>query len=195
MKVEPVILDGKFVRLEPLKPEHFASLYDAASEESLWRWTVNKINTEDDLHRYVATAFDEQQRGVSLPFVTIDKASGKVIGSTRFGNIDTKHRHVEIGWTWIHPDFQRTRINTEAKLLMLTHAFETWKCLRIELKTNVLNEKSRNAIQRLGAKQEGIFRKNTINDDGTLRDTVYYSILDDEWPQVKANLEEKLNRN
>lgn len=195
MKVEPVILEGKFVRLEPLKLEHFDQLYTAASEESLWLWTVNKIKTEDDLRRYVETAFDEQRRMVSLPFVTVDKASEKIIGSTRFGNIDTKNRHVEIGWTWIHPEFQRTQINTEAKLLMLTHAFETWKCLRVELKTNVLNEKSRNAIQRLGAKQEGIFRKNTINDDGTLRDTVYYSVLDDEWAQIKASLEMKLSHN
>lgn len=195
MKVEPIILEGKYVRLEPLQSEHFAALYEVAANESLWRWTVNKVESEDDLRRYLETALDERRRGAALPFVTIDKASETIVGSTRFGNIDAKNRRAEIGWTWIHPKWQRAPINTEAKLLMLTHAFENWRCLRVELKTNVLNEKSRNAIERLGAKQEGIFRKHMINDDGSSRDTVYYSILDDEWAQAKANLEQKLNRN
>ena len=111
-----------------------------------------------------------------------------VIGSTRFGGIDTKNRRAEIGWTWINPKWQRTAINTEAKLLMLKHAFEVWKCIRVELKTDVLNEKSRNAILRIGAKEEGIFRQHLITDSGRFRDTVYFSIIDTEWEAMKANL-------
>ena len=120
-------------------------------------------------------------------------ASGKVIGSTRFGNIDAANLRAEIGWTWITPAFQRTAVNTEAKLLMLTHAFETWKCIRVELKTDALNERSRAAIKRLGATEEGIFRKHMICDTGRFRDSVYFSIIDTEWPMVKENLRGKLS--
>jgi RimJ/RimL family protein N-acetyltransferase len=137
---------------------------------------------------------EEQARGVSLPFATIEKSSGKIVGSTRFGNIDAKNLRAEIGWTWLNPKWQRTFVNTGAKLLMLTHAFETWKCIRVELKTDALNEKSRSAILRLGAKQEGIFRQHMICGSGRLRDTVYFSILDNEWQSVKENLLQKLGR-
>jgi RimJ/RimL family protein N-acetyltransferase len=147
---------------------------------------------EDSMAAYVRSTLADQEKGVSRPFVTREAESGTIIGSTRFGNIDISNRSVEIGWTWISPKWQRTLINTEAKLLMLTHAFETWGCVRVELKTDALNEKSRNAILRIGAKQEGIFRKHVICDTGRFRDSVYFSIIDEEWEGVKANLQKNL---
>jgi RimJ/RimL family protein N-acetyltransferase len=151
-----------------------------------------QIKTEADLQNYVETALDEQRRGVSLPFATVLKETGHTIGSTRFGNIDLANKRVEIGWTWIGLEFQRTFVNTEAKFLMLRYAFETWNCNRVELKTDALNERSRRAILRIGAKEEGILRKHAVTDSGRLRDTVYFSILDDEWQAVKQNLQNKL---
>ncbi len=192
MKIKEIILEGKFVSLVPLRLEHLDGLYKAGLDESLWFWTVNVIKNSDDMRHYVETALNEFKRKVSLPFVTIEKSGGKIVGSTRFGNIDPKNRKVEIGWTWINPCWQRTFINTEAKLLMLTHAFGTWNCIRVELKTDVLNEKSRNAILRIGAKEEGILRQHVITDAGRFRDSVYFSIIDSEWREVKANLEKKL---
>ncbi|MBA3694557.1 MAG: GNAT family N-acetyltransferase [Acidobacteria bacterium] len=192
MKIEAVTLEGKSVRLAPLKLEHLSELYEAASDESLWLWTANIIKSREDMLSYVETALDEQTRKVSLPFVTINKSANKIVGSTRFGNIDVKNRRVEIGWTWINPKWQRSFVNTEAKFLMLTHAFEIWRCVRVELKTDALNEKSRNAILRLGAKEEGILRRHQITDAGRFRDTVYFSIIDSEWQTVKANLTDKL---
>jgi len=188
MKIETIILEGKDVRLEPLRIEHLENLCKVGFEESIWRWTTMQIKTNSDMRRYLETALDEQNRGVSLPFVTIEKSSDKIVGSTRFGNIDRQNRRVEIGWTWINPNWQRTVINTEAKFLMLRHAFESWKCIRVELKTDALNEKSRNAILRLGAKEEGVLRQHLINDSGRFRDTVYFSIIDTEWEKVKENL-------
>ncbi|MGI8554961.1 MAG: GNAT family N-acetyltransferase [Pyrinomonadaceae bacterium] len=192
MQIELVILEGEFIRLEPLRIEHLENFWKVGADETLWRWTANVVENKNDLRRYVETALDEQRRGVSLPFVTIEKAENKIVGSTRFGNIDAKNRRAEIGWTWINPKWQRTRVNTEAKFLMLTHAFETWNCIRVELKTDALNEKSRNAILRLGAKEEGIFRQHLITETGRIRDTVYFSILDSEWKNVKENLDKKL---
>ncbi len=195
MKVGKVILDGEFVRLEPLEPEHHAALCEAGLDDEIWRWSPDQMTTPEAMKNYIDTALDEQFRGVSLPFVTIEKSSEKVVGSTRFGNISAENLRAEIGWTWINPAWQRTYVNTEAKLLMLTYAFETWKCLRVEFKTDALNEKSRNAILRLGAKQEGIFRQHMICQSGRLRDSVYFSILDNEWQKVKENLWRKLGRN
>ncbi|MDQ3181639.1 MAG: GNAT family N-acetyltransferase [Acidobacteriota bacterium] len=195
MKVEKIRLEGKFVRLETLQIGHLEQLCEVGLEESLWLWTANIIKTSADMKRYIETALDEFRRGVSLPFVTIEKSSEKIVGSTRFGNIDAKNRKAEIGWTWINPRWQRTFVNTEAKLLMLTHAFETWKCIRVELKTDVLNEKSQNAMLRIGAQKEGILRRHLITDAGRFRDSVYFSIIDSEWQTVKANLEAKLRNN
>lgn len=193
MIVEPVILERDFVRLEPLSPEHLDALCAVGLDETLWRWTANIINSREDMQRYMETAFDEQRRGVSLPFATIEKSSEKAVGSTRFGNIDVKNRRAEIGWTWINPKWQRSVINTEAKFLMLRHAFETWKCIRVELKTDALNKKSRRAILRIGAAEEGILRRHQITESGRVRDTVYFSILDSEWREVKGNLLAKLS--
>ncbi len=192
MNIEKVILQGKFVTLAPLAYEHLDALYEAASDESIWLWTTNVVKSKDDLRRYIETALEEFERKASLPFVTMEKSSEKIVGSTRFGNLDRKNQKAEIGWTWINPAWQRSFINTEAKLLMLTHAFEIWKCVRVEFKTDVLNEKSRKAIRRLGAKEEGILRQHVFTDTGRLRDTVYFSIIDKEWQNVKANLSAKL---
>jgi RimJ/RimL family protein N-acetyltransferase len=144
------------------------------------------------MRTYVEAALREQAAGVSLPFATIDLASGRVIGSTRYGNIDRANRRVEIGWTWVAPPWQRTPVNTEAKYLMLGHAFETLGCMRVELKTDSLNERSRAAILRIGAQQEGIFRNHMVTESGRIRHSVYFSLIDSEWPAVKARLEEKL---
>jgi RimJ/RimL family protein N-acetyltransferase len=192
MKIDPVTLEGEFVRLEPMRIEHIEPLYTAGADESLWRWTTNFVTDISDMRTYVETALEDFERRFALPFVTIDKAENVIVGSTRLGNIDTKNRRAEIGWTWINPNWQRTFINSEAKLLMLTHAFETWNCVRVELKTDVFNEKSRNAIQRIGAKEEGILRRHMLTYSGRFRDSVYFSIIDSEWQDVKENLSAKL---
>jgi N-acetyltransferase len=194
MKIEPVLLENEFVSLVQLGSEHLEALCEVGLEEAIWSWSPEQIATPEAMRRYVETALDERKRGVSMPFVTIEKATKKVVGATRFGNIDAINRRTEIGWTWINPAWQRTYVNTNAKLLMLTHAFETWKCIRVEFKTDTLNEKSRNAILRLGAEQEGIFRQHMICASGRLRDSVYFSILDNEWQNVKENLLRKLGK-
>ncbi len=173
---------------------HHAQLCEAGLEPDIWRWTTSVAQTPEDVRTYIETALKWQAEGHALPFATIEKSSGRAAGSTRFGNIDRANRRVEIGWTWLGLAWQRTPVNTEAKYLMLRHAFETWGCLRVELKTDALNERSRAAILRLGAQEEGVFRKHMIVTGGRVRDTVYYSIVDDEWPAVKARLEEKLAR-
>lgn len=188
-------LNGRFISLEPMTIKHHSELCEIGLKNEIWRWSPEQISTPTAMKKYIETALDEQANGQSLPFVTREKSSNKIVGSTRFGNIDVKNRRAEIGWTWINPMWQRTYVNTEAKLLMLTQAFEVWNCIRVELKTDLLNEKSRNAIVRLGAKEEGIFRHHIICQNGRLRDTVYFSILKSEWNSVKENLLRKLGRN
>jgi N-acetyltransferase len=195
MNIEEMVLDGQVVRLKPLKLQHLDGLCAVGLDEEIWRWSPSQIKNYADMKNYVESALNEQKQGISLPFATVDKNTKKVVGSTRFGNIDVKNRRVEIGWTWIGKDWQRTAVNTEAKLLMLRHAFENWKCIRVELKTDALNEKSRKAILRIGAKEEGIFRQHMITDSGRFRDSVYYSILDTEWQNVKSNLEARVGLN
>ncbi|MGH2400992.1 MAG: GNAT family N-acetyltransferase, partial [bacterium] len=191
-QIQPVVLDGRSVRLEPLSPEHLTSLLEVGLDPELWRWTVGVLRTAGDLEDYIRKALAEQAQGISLPFATIHKPSGRTVGSTRFGNIDRSNRRVEIGWTWIGRPWQRTVVNTEAKFLMLRHAFEEWGCLRVEFKTDRLNEQSRRALLRIGAKEEGIFRSHMITETGRVRDSVYFSIIAAEWPEVRARLEEKL---
>lgn len=193
MKIEPVLLEGKKIMLEPLSLAHHDDLCEAGLHEQIWQLAPVALKTTEDMQSYIQAALDEQARGVSLPFATVEKASGKAIGSTRFGNIDAANKRVEIGWTWIAPGWQRTFVNTEAKYLMLKHAFETWRCNRVEFKTDALNERSRNAILRIGAKAEGIFRQHMVTESCRLRDSAYFSIINTEWPEVKAILEEKLN--
>lgn len=194
MEPKRIILEGEFGRLEPLQIEHLNALYEAGADESVWRLSPTFITSLEDMRRYVETALAEERRGVSLPFVTIVQSSNVIVGSTRFGNLDPANRRTEIGWTWLNPQWQRTFVNTEAKLLMLRHAFEVWGCIRVEFKTDALNEKSRRAILRLGATEEGIFRQHMITDTGSLRDSVYFSILDKEWEMVKQDLLTKLHR-
>ena len=190
MDVRPVTLEGRHARLEPLDlTRHWDGLRAVGLASELWRFTAAKVRDEADLRRYLDKALGEQREGSSLPFATVHRASGRVAGSTRFGNITREHRRVEIGWTWLGLEFQRTALNTEAKLLMLTHAFEVWGCMRVELKTSRTNEKSRAALRRLGLVEEGTFRKWMFNEDGTPRDTVWFSVVDDEWPAMKARLE------
>ena len=193
MTVAPVTLEGQFVRLEPLSMAHHAALWEIAQDAELWRWTASDVRTPEDLRRYMETALHEQAEGRALPFATVSKADARPVGSTRFGNIDPLNRRVEIGWTWIGRAWQRTALNTEAKLMMLKHAFENLGCIRVELKTDALNQQSRAAIARLGAKEEGTFRKHIVTQRGRQRDTVFYSILDEEWPLVKSRLEARLS--
>jgi len=193
MDIHPVTLEGRHVRLAPLSLDHMAALCEVGLDEDLWRWTTTQVRTPDEMRRYLETALEEGARGISQPFVTIDNSSGRPVGSTRFGNIDRANRRVEIGWTWIAPAWQRTPVNTEAKYLMLGHAFETLGAIRVELKTDSLNERSRRAILRIGAREEGTFRNHMITHTGRIRHTVYYSIIESEWVAVKASLEEKLS--
>jgi RimJ/RimL family protein N-acetyltransferase len=192
MNVVPVVLEGRHVRLEPLSQANHADLAAVGLDEELWRWIPVPVRTPEEMSAYIATALEEQARGVSLPFALIEKASGRAIGSTRFGNIDRTHHRVEIGWTWVAPPWQRTAVNTEAKYLLLRHAFETLGCIRVELKTDSLNERSRNAILRIGAREEGTFRNHMITSTGRIRHTVYFSILDSEWPAVKSGLQSRM---
>ena len=193
MNPTPVTLEGRHVRLEPLSLAHVEPLY-AASDPELWRWTLTQIASMEDMRAYVEAALEAQRAGIALPFATIDPSSGDIIGSTRFGSIDLANHHVEIGWTWLRRDRQRTACNTEAKYLMLRHAFDVLGCVRVELKTDVLNERSRAAILRIGAIEEGTLRAHLKTASGRMRDSVYYSILDREWPAVRARLEEMLAR-
>jgi N-acetyltransferase len=192
MAIWPVILEGRYVRLEPLTADHTAGLAEIGLDEDLWRWIPTPVRTLQEMSAYVQTALGERANSSALPFVLIDKVSGRVIGSTRYGNIDRVHHRVEIGWTWVAQQWQRSAINTEAKYLLLRHAFETLRCIRVELKTDSLNERSRAAILRIGAREEGTFRNHMITASGRIRHTVYFSILDSEWPDVKTRLESKL---
>jgi RimJ/RimL family protein N-acetyltransferase len=189
--VLPLTLEGSIVRLEPVRGEHARLFWEVVKNDldDVFRWIPYSMKTPADFERLIDKAFEEQERGESVVFATVENSSGRVIGSTRFMNIDRVNRRVEIGSTWIALAWQRTGVNTEAKYLMLRHAFEVWKCMRVELKTDALNQKSRNAILRIGAKEEGTLRRHLLTWTGRVRDTVYFSILDHEWPEVKARLE------
>jgi len=193
MNVIPVALEGRHVRLEPLQTEHVPALWEAGKDPVLWRWTQSNVLSLNDMENYVAKALTDRDQVKALPFVIREREKGEIIGSTRYGSIETAHRRLEIGWTWISPRWQRTPINTECKYLLLCHAFEKLGCIRVELKTDALNVKSRNAILRIGAKEEGVLRRHMITATGRIRDTAYYSIIDPEWPSVKARLEEYLS--
>lgn len=192
MDPSPVVLEGSLARLEPLREDHLPALIAIGLDPELWRWTVALVRTPEDMRHYVRVALDLAERGEALPFVTIEKSTMRVAGSTRFGNIDRANRRVEIGWTWLGREFQRTGINTEVKYLMLRHAFEVMQCLRVELKTDALNLQSRTAIERIGAREEGTLRSHMVTETGRIRDTVYYSILADEWPTVRRWFEARL---
>lgn len=206
MEVVPLTLEGEHVRLEPLTMAHEAALADAAADGELWNTQVTIIPRREGMKDYIQFALDGLAQGNQLPFVIARKAqpdtaspddanvnsANRIVGSTRFYEIFPADRKCAIGYTWLAQSAQRTPINTECKLLLLTHAFETWNCVRVELITDVLNEQSRAAILRLGARQEGILRKHLILPSGRVRDSVFFSITDDEWPEVKSKLQAKL---
>lgn len=188
------VLGGEHVRLEPLEATHLDALIAAGSDPAIWTWYPDSAATPDGMRRFVDVSLAARAAGTALPFVQIDVASGAVIGSTRFGAFDHRHRRAEIGWTWLAPAYQRTPINTESKYLMLRHAFETLDLMRVEFKTDALNEKSRRALSRIGATEEGIFRRHMLTGSGRVRDSVYFSVVDVEWPQVKRHLEALMAR-
>lgn len=192
MDLRPVELVGRIVRLEPLRLEHVPALAAAGCHEELWRWTPMRILTEPDMKSFVETALEWEAAGTALPFVTRSVRTGEVIGSTRFANVDVANRRVEIGWTWVTPAWQRGGANVEAKYLMLAHAFESLGCIRVEFKTDVLNQQSRRALAGIGAVEEGVLRNHMIVWNGRLRDSVYFSVLPSEWPAVRERLERKL---
>jgi RimJ/RimL family protein N-acetyltransferase len=193
--VSPVTLQGKHVRLEPMTEAHVPGLTEIGVGQTFWDFMLyGNIQTETDMRNWVLDILSRAEKGTDLPFVAIHLASGRVAGATRYLNIMPKDRGLEIGGTWYGTDFQRTPVNTECKYLLLTHAFETLKCIRVQLKTDKRNERSQKAIERLGAKKEGILRNHMILPDGRYRDSVFYSILDTEWADVKRNLEARLSR-
>lgn len=188
----PPVLEGRHVRLEPLTREHVDGLTSIGCEPALWTWVPAVVASRADMERYVEAALDDQARGTAMPFAQVDRLTGIVAGCTRFGNMALEHRRVEIGWTWLGLPWQRTALNTEAKWLLLRYAFETLGCERVELKTDALNTTSRSAIRRIGAREEGTLRHHMLTASGRWRDTVYYSILRDEWPGVSERLQQRL---
>ncbi len=194
MNLAAIALEGRHVRLAPMGLHHVDALWAAAQDPKTWEFSSAVIRNLEECRTYVETAVSWQSAGTAVPFVIMDRASGQVIGSTRFANIDRTHRRVEIGWTWLNPKWWRSAMNTEAKYLMLRHAFEEWKCMRVELKTGHKNVRSQDAIERIGGVREGTLRKHMVQPDGSIRDSVYFSILDDEWPTVKSRLEARLSR-
>ena len=192
MWIDPITLEGNYVRLEPMSEAHLAGLQAAAAHPEIWDWTWPGEDPET-VAEWMQASFKARDAGSDQPFTTIDKATGEIVGSTRFMGITAEHKRLEIGNTWLCPSAQRSPINTEAKLLMMTHAFEEKDTVRLEFKTHHRNEKSRNAILRLGAVQEGILRRHMIF-RGDYRDSVYFSVLQDEWPNVKQGLQAKLDR-
>jgi RimJ/RimL family protein N-acetyltransferase len=187
--VAPVLLEGVHVRLEPLSLDHHAGLCEVGMDDDLLQWTEAYDPTPAGLRAYIEAALRQQAEGTALPFAVVIRATGRPVGSTRYGNIDRAHRRVEIGWTWYARPWQRTAVNTETKYLLLRHAFETLGCIRVEFKTDALNQRSRRALLRIGAKEEGVFRHHMLLPSGRIRDTVYFSIIDDEWPAVQQHLE------
>ncbi len=193
--VRPVTLTGKYVRLEPLSEAHVPALAQIGCDDRIWALMLyGWIRSEADMRRWVRDLLERQAQGTDVPFAVVHLASGRVAGATRYMEIRPPHRGLEIGGTWYGLEFQRTVVNTEAKYLLLKHAFEELGAIRVQFKADVRNERSWRAIERLGAKREGVLRNHYILPDGTIRDSVYYSILDREWPEVKANLEAKLSR-
>ncbi|HEY2980097.1 MAG TPA: GNAT family protein [Anaerolineales bacterium] len=195
MDIRPVILSGRYVRLEPLTLEHVPALAEIGVGQPFWNLLLyGDMKSVDDMRAWVGGILAAAARGTDLPFAVIHLESGRVAGATRYLNITPEHRGLEVGGTWYGPDFQRTPVNTECKLLLFQHAFETLGAIRLQLKTDLLNERSQRAIERIGAQKEGILRKHMILPDGRLRDSVFYSILDTEWPAVKQRLQEMLDR-
>lgn len=190
----PVTLGGKDARLEPLALAHADDLFAAGQDAEVWAYMpVPTPQRVDDVRAWIQVALDLQARGAVLPFAIVDLKTQRAIGSTRYLDISAPDRHVEIGWTWLGKNYWRTPINSECKFLLLQYAFETLGCIRVALKTDLRNERSQRAIERIGGMREGVLRRVVVMHDGYERSTVYYSILDDEWAGVKKRLLEKIN--
>jgi len=193
MQIQPIILTGNVVRLEPLSYDHIPDLTVAGQDLSIWRWMLyGELMTQETMHGFVQEMLNRQVRGADLPFAVIHLATNKAIGCTRFSYIQPSHRKLEIGGTWYGVEYQRTAVNTECKYLMLTQAFEIWQAIRVQFTADLNNVPSQRALERIGAVKEGILRNHFIRSNGNLRDSVIYSIINREWPQVKANLKAKL---
>jgi len=189
------VLEGELVRLEPMSLEHEDGLWEASRDERTWTWlSIHQPQTRDEMRAYVADAIANQAAGIEMPLVTIRRADDVVVGSTRFLALRPEHRTIEIGWTWLTPDAWGSGINVESKLLMFEHAFERLGCLRVELKTDARNERSRGAMAALPAEFEGVHRKAMLVRGGQRRDSAWYSVIDEEWPEVRANLLRRLGR-
>lgn len=193
MRVDPVVLTGNHVQLEPIGESHIGDLWKVAGDPDVWRFIPARVESEEDMRLLVRRGMQMAEAGLGLPFAQRAIADGQVAGGTGYWAIDTQHRRLEIGFTWLHPRWQRTAINTEAKYLLLRHAFEELGCIRIEFKTDSRNTRSRAALERIGAVAEGTFRNHMIMPDGVFRHSSYYSIIDSEWPAVKESLEAKLS--
>jgi len=190
--VGPVTLEGRIVRMEPLSLDHVPRLAEVALDPAIWRWTIARPRSEADLRDWAETAIRNREAGTEYPFATIEASTGRPIGSSRYMNIVLEHRRLEIGWTWLAPAWQRSGANREAKLLMLTHAFDVLGCRRVEFKTDSNNEPSRTALLGIGATFEGIFRKHMVMPGDGVRHSAWYSVIDDDWPTVKAALEARV---
>lgn len=186
------MLEGEHVRLEPLSTGHVEALSAVGLDGDLWTWIPRPVRTRDEMDAYVRTALDAVTHGEALPFAVVERATGVVVGSTRLGNVDLVQARAEVGWTWVARPWQRTAVNTEAKLLLLRHAFGPLGLRRVELRTDALNERSRRAILRLGAVEEGTLRRHLVTASGRVRDTVVFSVTDLDWPAVEAGLVRRL---
>ncbi|ESU30144.1 hypothetical protein G3A_23625 [Bacillus sp. 17376] len=189
-----VTLEGKTVKLLPMETSQLDGLWEAGQNQSIWEFTSSKVRSKEDMKKVIEAAMVEREKGTQIPFIVLDNKSDKIVGSSRYLDISEAHKSLEIGWTWYSPDYWRTSVNTETKLLMLQHAFEKMEVNRVQFCTDYRNVRSKNAIARLGAQKEGVLRKHRIIADGYVRDTVVFSILKEEWPQIKTGLQEKLNR-
>lgn len=195
MEVKPIVLTGKHVRLEPMTEAHIPALAEIGVGQDFWDFMLyGRMDSEEDMRAWVVDILSRAETGTDVPFVAIHLASGRVAGATRYLNIVPKDRGLEIGGTWYGVEFQRTAVNTECKYLLLRHAFETLGCIRVQLKTDLRNERSQRAIERIGAVREGVLRNHMLLPDGRFRHSVFYSILDTEWPEVKKRLEDMLVR-
>jgi RimJ/RimL family protein N-acetyltransferase len=195
MDVKPVVLNGKHVRLEPLTEAHIPGLAQIGIGHDFWKFMLySDMKSEDDMRVWVQDMLARAAKGADLPFAAIHLESGRVAGATRYLSIMPHDRGLEIGGTWYGPEFQRTAVNTECKYLLFSHAFETLGAIRVQLKTDSRNERSQRAIERIGAKKEGILRNHMILQGGYFRHSVYYSVLDTEWPDVKKKLEEMMKK-
>jgi RimJ/RimL family protein N-acetyltransferase len=193
MKIAPITLNGKIIRLEPLSLEHVPDLCRVGLDDRIWRFMrYGLIQTSEDMRRWVENLLCLQEKGTDLPFAVIGLESGRAIGATRYMNIAPEHRSLEIGGTWYGIDYQGSGVNIEAKYLMLRHAFEEWRCIRVQIKTDLRNERSQRAIEKIGLVREGVLRNHIILPDGYIRSSVIYSLLDNEWPAVKSQLEARM---